>query len=198
MANHSERKASLLTRRSVLAGLALGLAGSPALGAGGHPSLVTMRKVAKDMLNAHRQGTIQAFRSAIQRHADVTGIADYCLGQYRKKLPAGLKSQYYSGTVTFMSRYFSDQSRQYPIAKYELGEATADDDKNVSIDSKVYLLSGQTYTVVWKLGWVKGGYKVTDVKVMGFSLVYLQRGLFTSFISKRNGDVAQLVTALNR
>jgi hypothetical protein len=29
-------------------------------------------------------------------------------------------------------------------------------------------------------------------------LVYMQRGLFTSFISKRNGDVAQLVAALNR
>ena len=38
----------------------------------------------------------------------------------------------------------------------------------------------------------------TDVKVLGFSLVYLQRGIFTSFISKRNGDVGQLVIALNR
>ena len=59
-------------------------------------------------------------------------------------------------------------------------------------------MSGQTYTVVWKLGWKGGGYKVLDVKIMGFSLIYLQRGLFTSFVSKRNGDVAQLVAALNR
>jgi flagellar biosynthetic protein FliP len=34
--------------------------------------------------------------------------------------------------------------------------------------------------------------------VMGFSLIYLQRGIFTSYLSKRNGDVAQLVAALNR
>jgi hypothetical protein len=33
---------------------------------------------------------------------------------------------------------------------------------------------------------------------MGFSLIYLQRGIFTSFLSKRNGDVSELVAALNR
>jgi phospholipid transport system substrate-binding protein len=39
---------------------------------------------------------------------------------------------------------------------------------------------------------------VRDAKVLGFSMVYMQRGLFTSFISKRNGDVEQLVAALTR
>ena len=56
------------------------------------------------------------------------------------------------------------------------------DGKNVQVSSKVFLLSGQTYTVVWRLGWRGGRYKVTDVKVLGFSLVYLQRGIFTSFV----------------
>jgi ABC-type transporter MlaC component len=97
-----------------------------------------------------------------------------------------------------MSRYFADQSREYRVAKYELGEPTVDGDKNVQISSKVYMLSGQTYTVVWKLAWTGGRYKVADAKVLGFSLVYLQRGLFTSYISKRKGDVNQLVAALSR
>ncbi len=59
-------------------------------------------------------------------------------------------------------------------------------------------MSGQVYTVVWQLDWKGKGYKVTDAKIMGFSMVYMQRGLFTSFVSKRNGDVGQLVAALNR
>ena len=71
-------------------------------------------------------------------------------------------------------------------------------DKDVQISTKVYMLTGNTYTVVWKLAWRGGRYKVTDVKVLGFSLVYLQRGLFTSYVSKRKGDVGQLVAALNR
>ncbi|MGL6180936.1 MAG: ABC transporter substrate-binding protein, partial [Aestuariivirga sp.] len=61
-----------------------------------------------------------------------------------------------------------------------------------------YLLSGQSYTVVWRLSKNGSRYKVRDAKVLGFSMVYMQRGLFTSFISKRNGDVEQLVAALTR
>ena len=52
--------------------------------------------------------------------------------------------------------------------------------------------------MVWRLSKNGSGYKVRDAKVMGFSLIYLQRGLFTSFLSKRNGDVEQLVAALNQ
>jgi phospholipid transport system substrate-binding protein len=185
-----------LTRRGAIAGLVAALA-TPALAAGEAQALAYMRKVAKDMLAAHRQGTVASFRRAILRHADVGGIADYSLGQYRSKLSAGQREAYYSGTATFMARYFADQSREYVVSKYEIGEANADG-KDVTVQTKVYLMSGQSYTVVWKLTSRKGGFKVADAKVMGFSLIYLQRGIFTSFLSKRNGDVGQLVTALNR
>ena len=190
-----------LTRRRAMAGLIVALA-TPALvataSAGSEEqALAYIRKVAKDMLNAHRQGTVASFKRAIQRHADVRTIADYSLGQYRAKLPTGQREAYYSGTATFMARYFADQSREYVVSKYEIGQAKADGE-NVSVQTKVFLMSGQTYTVVWKLTARKGGFKVADAKVMGFSLIYLQRGIFTSFLSKRNGDVAQLVAALNR
>ena len=201
MAERSSGTSRGLSRRAVLAGVALAF-GVPALAvpalAAEPPSVAAMRKVAKDMLNAHRQGTVASFRRAIQRHADVAAIADYSLGQYRAKLPAGQKERYYSGVATFMARYFADQSREFPIAKYEIGEASAADGKDVEVDTKVFLLSGQNYTVVWKLGWRRGKYKVVDVKVLGFSLVYMQRGIFTSFLSKRNGKVTELVAALNR
>ncbi len=193
----SERDpASRLTRRSAVAGLFAALA-TPALAGPEDQALAYMRKVAKDMLNAHRQGTVASFKRAIQRHADVGAIADYSLGQYRAKLPAGQREAYYAGTATFMARYFADQSREYTVSKYEIGNADKDG-KDISVNTKVFLMSGQSYTVVWKLAPRKGGFKVADVKVMGFSLIYLQRGIFTSFLSKRNGDVAQLVTALNR
>jgi ABC-type transporter MlaC component len=185
-----------LTRRTALGCLFAAMA-TPALAAGEQQALAYMRRVAKDMLSAHRAGTVASFRRAILRHADVSAIADYSLGQYRSKLSAGQREAYYSGTATFMARYFADQSREYVVSKYEIGGADADG-KDVNVTTKVYLMSGQSYTVVWKLTQRKGGYKVADAKVMGFSLIYLQRGIFTSFLSKRNGDVGQLVAALNR
>ena len=185
-----------LTRRAALAGLAVAFA-SPAFAAGEDAAVAYMKKVAKDMLAAHRQGTVASFKRAIQRHADVPAIANYSLGQYKSKLTAAQKQAYYGGTATFMARYFADQSRDYVVSKYEIGDADADGD-DVSVDTKVYLMNGQSYTVVWRLGRRGSGFKVEDAKVMGFSLTYLQRGIFTSFLSKRNGDVAQLVAALNR
>ena len=196
MVERSSPKTGGLTRRALFNSLAIAFV-TPAFAAE-HPSVAYMKKVAKDMLNAHRQGTVASFKRAIQRHADVASIADYSLGQYRSKLPTGQKERYYGGVATFMARYFADQSREYPIAKYEIGEAKATEGKDVQINTKVFLLNGQTYTVVFNLGWSGGRYKVTDVKVLGFSLVYLQRGIFTSFVSKRNGNVGELVAALNR
>ena len=187
---------AVLTRRAALAGLAAAFA-SPALAGPEDAAVAYMKKVAKDMLAAHRQGTVASFKRAIQRHADVTAIGDYSLGQYRSKLQSSQKQAYYSGTATFMARYFADQSRDYVVSKYEIGDAEVDG-KDISVDTKVFLMNGQSYTVVWRLGKRGSGFKVEDAKVMGFSLTYLQRGIFTSFQSKRNGDVAQLVAALNR
>lgn len=162
------------------------------------PSLAYMKQVAKDLFAAHRQGTVDSFRRAIQRHADIASIADYSLGQYASRMSAGQKPQYYKGVATFMARYFADESHEYRLAKYTVGDARQDDDGDVLVDTKVYLMSGSTYTVVWRLARRGSGYKVTDAKILGFSLVYLQRGIFQSYLSKRNGDVSQLVAALNR
>jgi phospholipid transport system substrate-binding protein len=161
-----------------------------------HPSIAFMNKMGKDLLHAHRLGTVPAFLRVIQRYADVQGISDYSLGDY--KVNGAQKSPYVRGVATFMSRYFAEQSRNYPVAKYEVGEATVDDNKDVLVDTRIYMMAGQTYNVSWRLTWVNGQYKVADAKFLGFSMTYQQRSLFTSFIGKNNGDVDKLITALNR
>jgi phospholipid transport system substrate-binding protein len=191
----------MISRRKIIGLLAaallpVGLA-SPALAAD-HPSVIFMNKVGKDLLNANRQGTVRTFLAAIQRHADVAEIADYSLGRYRSKLNAAQKASYYQGTATFMARYFAEQSREFAVAKFEIGEATVEDNKDITVASKITLLSGKTYNVDWRVAWRGGRYKVLDVKVLGFSMTYLQRNIFTDFVTKRKGDLSQLIVALNR
>lgn len=163
-----------------------------------HPSVAFMQQLGRDMLAAHRSGTVGRFASVIQTYADVPSIATYSLGQYKANLKPAQRADYYRGVVTFMSRYFAEQSHQLEVLKYDIGEARVDGDNNVVVSTRVYLTNGQTYNVEWHMHWVGGRYRVTDVKVLGFSLTYLQRGLFTAFISKRKGDVSQLVAALTR
>lgn len=97
-----------------------------------------------------------------------------------------------------MARYFADQTRQYRIAKWDIGEASQDNNGDMLINTRVTLMTRQSYSVSWRIAKRGKIYKVTDVKVAGFSLTYFQRGLFVSFIKEKKGDLNQLIAALNR
>jgi phospholipid transport system substrate-binding protein len=186
----------MITRRSLLAGL-MGAFAAPAFAAGDHPSITYMRQVSKDLLAAHRQATVPAFLRVVQRHADVPEISQHALGKYAGSLPGGMRAKYQRGVATYLARYFAIESHDYTVAKYDIGEATVDANKDVVVESKVFLMTGQTYNVSWKLNWKGGRYKVRDVKVLGFWLTNFQRSEFTAYLDKRNGDFNKLIVALN-
>jgi phospholipid transport system substrate-binding protein len=186
----------MLSRRTIIAGL-FGAIATPVLAAGEHPSVGFMRQVGKELLAAHRQGTVPAFLRVVQRYADVPEISDHVLGKYAGKLQTTQRSRYQRGVATYMARYFALQSRDYTVAKYEVGEATIDSNKDVVVESKVYLMTGQAYSVSWRLLWKGGKYKVRDAKILGFWLTNFQRSDFTSYLDKRNGDINKLIVALN-
>jgi phospholipid transport system substrate-binding protein len=184
----------MFSRRALLLGL-LAMTASPA-SAADHPSLAYLKVVAKEMLAAHRQGTVSAFLRVVQRHADIPEISQHALGKYSGNLQSSQRTRYQKGVATYLARYFALTSRDYSIAKYEIGEATVDKSKDVIISSKVFLLTGQTYSVNWKLVWRGGRYKVRDVSVLGFWLTNFQRKDFTDYLAKRNGNINMLITAL--
>jgi phospholipid transport system substrate-binding protein len=165
---------------------------------GEDPSVSYIRKVTADLFAAHKQGTISAFLPPIQRHADIETIALYSLGQYESRLTRDQRERYYHGVAIFMARYFAEQTRHYRIAKWDIGEASRDRNGEILINTRVTLLTGNSYSVVWRVAKRGKSFKVTDVKVAGFSLTYFQRGLFVSFIKEKKGDVNQLVAVLNR
>lgn len=184
----------MISRRALIALLPFAVA-EPAI-AEDHPSVVFMDQVGKELLHAHRQGTVSAFLRVILRYADMPGISTYLLGDY--KVPGGSQNNYEHGVANFIARYFAEQSQKYPIAKFTMGEATVGDNKDIFVASTVSLMSGQDYNVSWHLTWVGGGYKVEDVKMLGFSLTYWERNDFAQFLRKNNGDVQVLIAALNR
>ncbi len=186
----------MITRRTFLTGL-LGAVTTPALAAGEHPSVGYMRQVGKELLAAHRSGTVPSFLRVVQRYADVPAIAEAALGKYSDKIKADQRSRYQRGVAVYMSRYFALQSRDYTVAKYEVGEATVDSNKDVIVNTKVYLMTGQSYNVGWRLVWKGGKYKIRDAKILGFWLTSFQRSDFTNYLDKRNGDINKLIVALS-
>jgi len=183
-----------LTRRLLLGLLPLALV-SPAM-ADQHPSVTFMNKMGEDLLHAHRLGTKSAVLRVVQRYADIEAIGDQSIGSYQ--IPDGDEGRYRRGVANFIARYIAEQSRTYPVAKFEVGEATVDKEKNVVVQSKVYMMAGQTYSVSWKLNWVNSAYRIADVSFVGFSMVNQERSMFADYIAKKEGDVKALIAALGR
>ncbi len=173
-------------------------AGSARAATRAHPAVRYMQRVAAELLRAYRNGTISSFDKVLARHADVPSIAMYSLGRYSSRLPKSKRHLYYRGVRAFMARYFAEQSRKYEIVKGWIEDTPIKDGDDWLVRSKVKLASGSTYNVVWRVAKRRGRWKVLDVKVMGFSLAYLQRGIFHRYLERKNGDVNALVAALNR
>ena len=163
-----------------------------------HPSVKYMKATAVELLRAQKAPSVSKFADIIRRRADVQAIAMYSLGRYKAKLPRRQKALYVKGVQQFMARYFADQARKYYVKKAIIEQTPRKEGDNWLVRSKVTLDTGQSYVVTWKLRRTRFGWRVVDVKVMGFSLRFLQRGLFYQFLQKKNGDVGALVMALNR
>lgn len=190
-------KQRILVIFSVLALLAA-FSPVPVTAAENKAAIRQMQRVAAALVNAQKIGTRSAFRAVISRYADLPTIANYSLGRYRNRLKRSRRARYYRGVNAFMGRYFSNESRRYKVVKTQINSNVVNDGKDVLINTKVKLSSGSTYNVVWRLAKRRSGYRITDVKVLGFSLTYLQRGMFSSYIRKKDGNVDALITALNR
>lgn len=185
----------MMNRRSLLTLLTAAAAAPRGLAASEPPSVAFMRQVAKELLAAHRQGTTPAFLRVIQRYADMPEISEYSLGQYSGKLQKTQKPRYQRAVATYMARVLSMGSRDYTVSKYEIGEATVDKNKDVVVNSRVYLVTGQTYSVGWQLVWRDGRYKVRDIRIIIW-LIPQQKSEFVSFLNKYNGDINRLIVAL--
>jgi len=157
-----------------------------------------MKKIATALVNAQRTGTRAAFRRVIQKYADLPGIAIYSLGRYKSSLKKNRRAKYFRGVNAFMGRYFANQSKDYVVAKTSINPNVKIDGKDVIVTTSVKLDTGSNYTVLWRLAKRGRSFKITDVKVLGFSLTYLQRGMFSSYLRKKNGNMESLITALNR
>jgi len=156
-----------------------------------------MKRAAADLIAAQRDGSPAAYYRVISRRADVPAIALYSLGQYRSQLPRSKRKAFFRGVGGFMARYFADQAKDYRVVKADFAHQPRQDGDTTLVDSTLTLASGSTYHVVWRLVHHRSGFRISDVRVLGFSLVYLQKRLFLSYIWQK-GSFEALVSALTR
>lgn len=178
--------------------LVLQVSTGPAEAASRDPAVAHMQRVAKELIRAHRRGSVDEMARVMRRRGDVPAIGQYSLGTYFSRIPKARRTTYYGGMTRFMARYLIDQSKRYRIARVTFSPQAERDGRVTLVNSSVVLTDGATYNVQWRLVKRRGAYKVNDVKVLGFWVLPFQRNLFRSYVRKAGGNVNALVLALNQ
>ena len=159
-------------------------------------------KIAGTQIVSAARSRSQAMMTAvIQRYSDLPDISLFSLGSYSKHLPSSRRRSYYDGVSRFMARYFIDQAKQYPVAKFQVYTQSSKASWGYKVDSVVTLTSGTTHTLRWHVVPRKGGYRVRDVSILGvwitpISMISQQKDLFQDYIQNNGGKVTALLSAL--
>src|SRR5262245_49197435 len=106
--------AGVLAAVAIVAALLADWLGTASLARAADPPVVYMSQVGKELMSAARTRSPGVMATVIQRHADVSYIGLYSLGNYRAKLAATDRETYFSGMVRFISRYAATAAPKYP------------------------------------------------------------------------------------
>jgi ABC-type transporter MlaC component len=183
----------------VAAGFAIvwiGMAAAPARAA--DPAVIFMAQVGKDLMAAARMRSAGAMAGAVERHADLTQIGLYSLGEYRARLPEVERPGYFTGMARFIGRYAAAESPKYQVARVEWANQSVRSGSGVMVDSRIIMADGSGYDVRWALTRYGGSFKVRDAMVLGFWMTPFLKSLFEDYIAKNGGNPRALAAALNR
>ena len=183
----------------VAAGLAMlwiGMAAAPARAA--DPAVIFMAQVGKELMAAARTRSAGAMAGAVERHADLTQIGLYSLGEYRARLPEVERPSYFTGMARFIGRYAAAESPKYQVARVEWANQSVRSGSGVMVDSRIIMADGSGYDVRWALTRYGGSFKVRDAMVLGFWMTPFLKSLFEDYIAKNGGNPRALAAALNR
>ncbi|MGE0210177.1 MAG: phospholipid-binding protein MlaC [Parvibaculaceae bacterium] len=198
MASHSYRIP--LTRRFVISGLAalavaaVALPSAPAQAAASAEAYVS--KVGASVIAAANSGSSSQFRSVLKQNADISAIALFSLGQYRKNLKPGQREEYFGLVEKYISGVFAQHSSKLKGQSLEVTGSREVKD-SVVVESKLQG-GGSSTPVVWRLVKRGGGYRIFDVNIQGIWLATTQKTNFTSVLQKNNGDVSALLAYLRQ
>jgi ABC-type transporter MlaC component len=135
------------------------------------------------------------FAALLNRYINLRAIANYALGTYQSKLPAGKKDTFYqlvSNYAAALFVYYVDDFRGTKLAI--LSNSTQG--KFVVIQSAIVQKRGGREQVRWRLLPDGGGYRVSDVNIKGVWLTIAMKDRFNKVLKSSNGSFDALFDEL--
>jgi phospholipid transport system substrate-binding protein len=193
------RKFSRREFAALLFGAALAGSVSPVLAAV-DPAEGYVGKIANEVMslaNSGAKGTALRgrFASVLNRYVNLRTIANFALGPYQKKLPAGDKNEFYTLFNNYAAALFVYYVDDFKGSDLQI-ISTSKQGKYVTIVSAIKQKGGGREQVKWRLIDVGGGYRISDINVKGVWLTIATKKRFSDVLNRSKGDFGALFAEL--
>lgn len=167
-----------LARALAAAFAAVMLTATPAALAAECAAAGPVRAAAESFTSAARTKSPGAFSAALARHADVSSLALFALGPYRRNLPAARRVQYVRSAHRFMGAFLAENARRFGAASLSIE----------TCKGNIVETSASGREIVWRVA----GSRIQDVRVAGVWLAPQLRSKFVNVIRRGGGRIDAL------
>ena len=134
------------------------------------------------------------FVRLLSSHANMSTIATFSLGRYRRKLPAKLKGKYSRLVKAYIAGLFVFYAADFKGQGLEI-RGSIKSGKSYIIDSRIKA-GGSSKKVKWRVYSRGSRHRVTDVNIRGVWLSIQMRQKVTQILKRSKGDFKPLMAFL--
>ena len=129
---------------------------------------------------------------------DIKKISLFILGPYRKNLKSSESSKYFNAIKNFISKVYAKRLSSYPSGNIKIIKVEEKGRRGIIVSSLVNFNDRPNPISIdwWILESSVSDYKVFDIRISGIWMAQEQRSTFTSFLSKNNGEIANLINKI--
>lgn len=194
------------TRRFSRREFAAMLFGAVVTGSSGHsvaavnPAEDYVGRIADEVMSLANSGTKGTalrgrFASVLNRYINLRSIANFALGPYQKKMPAGAKNEFYTLFGNYAAALFVYYVDDFKGSDLKI-ISTSQQGNYITITSAIVQNGGGREQVKWRLIPVGGGYKISDINIKGVWLTIATKKRFSDVLNKSKGDFEALFAEL--
>ena len=167
-------------------------------GARAESPAVYMQRVQNELMVAQKSGGVAQFAQVLRSHMDVPSIGLTALGPHARTLPKSERPAYYNGMINFIAKYAAKEAPKYMVKSAVVTGQGPGDHGGTNVDTRITLVSGESYDIRWLVMKSGSTYKVRDAQVVGFWMTAFLDDLFQNYISENGNNPRALVLALSR
>ncbi len=134
----------------------------------------------------------------LRRAVDVEGVGRFILGRWWRNATAEQQQEYLQLFEQVLIRNLSARFGEYQGVRFALGRTQARTEEDVLVNTVVERPGSAPFGLDWRVAEVGGQPKIVDVIAEGTSLRLTTRSEYSSVISRNNGSVGALLTAMRQ